>query len=88
MDRGGRIRANHLWRALSAFGEVTPIVVGDRSQPRFRGELRRAGAAFFPRRAYDIRKLENPLKPGSALKAPPGLFEFNALEPIRSICST
>ena len=83
MDRGGRIRANHLWRALSAFGEVTPIVVGDRSQPRFRGELRRAGAAFFPRRAYDIRKLENPLKPGAALKAPPGLFEFNALEPMR-----
>lgn len=82
MDRGGRIRANHLWRAFCAFGEVTPLIVGDRPKGSVRSQLRRAGATFFPRRRYDFRKAS--AAPETLAKWPPSLFELNPLEPISS----
>ena len=63
-NRGGRIRAHHLWRAMSAYADVFPIVVGDTQGPAMRSLMRIAGARLFPRRHY---------RPGP--DAPPGLFE-------------
>ena len=63
-NRGGRIRAHHLWRAMSAYADVVPIVVGDTDSPSTRSRMRIAGARLFPRRRY---------RPGP--DAPPGLFE-------------
>jgi glycosyltransferase involved in cell wall biosynthesis len=64
-NRGGRIRAYHLWRAMSAYADVLPIVVGDADGAPLRSLMRTAGARFFPRRRYRAQLEE----------ATPGLFE-------------
>jgi glycosyltransferase involved in cell wall biosynthesis len=64
-NRGGRVRAHHLWRAMSAHADVFPIVVGDTEGPAMRSLMRLAGARLFPRRRYRAG-------PG----ATPGLFEI------------
>ncbi|MGQ9369006.1 glycosyltransferase [Azospirillum sp. ST 5-10] len=51
-DRGGRLRAHHLWRALSAHAEVKAFVVGDTPPYRERELLRAGGGALFPRRRF------------------------------------
>jgi glycosyltransferase involved in cell wall biosynthesis len=74
-NRGGRIRSHHLWRAMAAFGDVTPIMVGDSSQRPFRALTRAAGARFLPRRAYRLPALERALAEGRADVPLPGLWE-------------
>ena len=49
-DRGGRVRAHHLWRALEAFGDVKVIVLGDTPPRREREMLWRGGHWILPRR--------------------------------------
>jgi glycosyltransferase involved in cell wall biosynthesis len=72
-NRGGRIRAYHLWRAMSAYADVYPIVVGDTEGASMRGLMRLTGARLLPRRRYRT-------KPGDAGEggrphATPGLLE-------------
>ena len=64
-NRGGRIRAHHLWRAMSAYADVVTINVGDAADPPLRSLMRLTGARFFPRRRYS----------GAKSGQTPGLFE-------------
>jgi glycosyltransferase involved in cell wall biosynthesis len=66
-NRGGRIRAYHLWRAMSAYADVFPIIVGDTEGAQMRGLMRMTGARFFPRRRY---------RDAAQGAAAPGLFEL------------
>jgi glycosyltransferase involved in cell wall biosynthesis len=63
-NRGGRIRAHHLWRALGAFADVFPMILGDAEGAGARALMRLTGARLYPRRRYRAQ-------PG----VPPGLFE-------------
>ena len=60
-NRGGRIRDYHLWRAMAAYAEVMPFVIGDVPQSPYRFLARAAGTLFYPRRR--IRGAESP-RPG------------------------
>ncbi|MBN8904972.1 MAG: glycosyltransferase [Rhodospirillales bacterium] len=75
-NRGGRIRAHHLWRALSSFGNVTPIIVGENVHPELRDITRNAGAVYLPRRPYRLPRSTAPLE-REALLALPGLWEMS-----------
>ncbi len=71
-NRGGRIRTHHLWRAMSAFADVVPVIVGDTPPAHMRYLSRAAGARYFPRRNY--RLPASATESGSRL-IPPGLWE-------------
>jgi glycosyltransferase involved in cell wall biosynthesis len=73
-NRGGRIRAHHLWRALSVFGDVTPLVIGDTPPQDFLNLMRFAQARFFPRRRYSPGDLTKAIETNGRL-ATPGLWE-------------
>ncbi len=78
-NRGGRIRTHHLWRAMSAFAEVVPIVVGDNPGAGARAAARQAGAVFMPRRKYLPRLLLEALAAGRPITEP-GLWEVLGVE--------
>jgi glycosyltransferase involved in cell wall biosynthesis len=80
-NRGGRQRANHLWRALCAFADVTPIIVGDTPSPPMRHISRAAQARFFPRRRAAPAGTPISSAPGDRFQGP-GLWEVTeAAEP-------
>ncbi len=72
-NRGGRIRAHHLWRAMSAYADVTPIIIGDSEGPAVRTLMRIASARFLPRRrcGANMKKKHD----GLGRHAAPGLWE-------------
>ncbi|RAI18130.1 Glycosyltransferase involved in cell wall bisynthesis [Rhodoblastus acidophilus] len=74
INRGGRIRAHHLWRAMSAFADVTPIVIGDAPPPAWRGMIRLASGRFYPRRRYRREDFARALASEGKI-ATPGLWE-------------
>jgi glycosyltransferase involved in cell wall biosynthesis len=53
-NRGGRIRTHHLWRAMAAFADVVPVIVGDTPPGHMRTLSRAAGARYFPRRSWRL----------------------------------
>jgi hypothetical protein len=75
-DTMGRRRVNRLWRALSARGVVTPIVIGDTPPPAFRAWGRDIGAVFLPVRHYDTGALRRALEQGRRDIVTPGLAEI------------
>ncbi|PZW43065.1 glycosyltransferase involved in cell wall biosynthesis [Humitalea rosea] len=74
-NRGGRIRAHHLWRAMSAYAEVVPIIIGDAGDPMPRSQARHAGAVIMPRRRYHTKALQRSLRDGGLPSHMPGLWE-------------
>ncbi len=71
-NRGGRIRTHHLWRAMSAFADVVPVIVGDTPPAHMRYLSRTAGARYFPRRHY---RLPANISETTSRLNPPGLWE-------------
>jgi len=76
-NRGGRQRAHHLWRALSHFADVTPIIVGDTPSPPMRHISRAAQALYLPRRRAAPAKSWTGHDPAGRFHGP-GLWEISA----------
>lgn len=74
-DRGGRVRAHHLWRALEAFGDVKVIVLGDTPPRREREMLWRGGHWILPRRRIKASRFGGAASFREGID-PPGLWEI------------